>query len=89
MKKHETLSLNCGQILTFICFSTLHIYISALLLYGMDLLFQWHLGMFTEKYLPTLRGFESHYGYYQGCEDYFDHTYEANPVRNCDVTLFA
>ncbi|XP_053408550.1 arylsulfatase B-like isoform X4 [Mercenaria mercenaria] len=40
---------------------------------------KWHLGMFAEQYLPTLRGFESHYGYYQGCEDYFDHTYEANP----------
>ena len=44
------------------------------------LLFQWHLGMFAEQYLPTFRGFESHYGYYQGCEDYFDHTYEAEPV---------
>ncbi|KAK3607928.1 hypothetical protein CHS0354_006522 [Potamilus streckersoni] len=39
---------------------------------------KWHLGMFAEQYLPTLRGFESHYGYYQGCEDYFDHTYEAD-----------
>jgi len=46
----------------------------------MLIFFQWHLGMFAEQYLPTFRGFESHYGYYQGCEDYFDHTYEAEPV---------
>ncbi|KAH3710077.1 hypothetical protein DPMN_069543 [Dreissena polymorpha] len=35
--------------------------------------------MFADQYLPTLRGFESHYGYYQGCKDYFDHTYAAEP----------
>lgn len=40
---------------------------------------KWHLGMFADRYLPTYRGFESHYGYYQGCEDYYDHTYEADP----------
>lgn len=45
-------------------------------------LFQWHLGMFAKEYTPLYRGFESHFGYYQGCEDYYDHTYEANPVRN-------
>ena len=44
--------------------------------------FQWHLGMFANQYLPTFRGFESHYGYYQGCEDFYDHTYEADLVRS-------
>nr|KAG5705663.1 hypothetical protein BaRGS_026602 [Batillaria attramentaria] len=40
---------------------------------------KWHLGMFANEYTPLYRGFESHFGYYQGCEDYYDHTYEAIP----------
>ncbi|XP_012939276.1 arylsulfatase I [Aplysia californica] len=39
---------------------------------------KWHLGMFQWEYTPLYRGFESHIGYYQGCEDYYEHTYEAN-----------
>jgi len=35
---------------------------------------QWHLGFFSEDYTPTRRGFDSHYGYYTGKEDYLDHT---------------
>ncbi|KAL4228922.1 hypothetical protein ACF0H5_011963 [Mactra antiquata] len=46
--------------------------------YRTHMIGKWHLGMFAEEYLPTFRGFESHYGYYQGAEGYFDHTYEAN-----------
>jgi len=38
---------------------------------------QWHLGFFAEDYTPNRRGFDSFYGYYTGCEDYFDHTYAA------------
>jgi len=36
---------------------------------------KWHLGYFDEKYVPTNRGYDTHFGYYQGCGDYFDHTY--------------
>ena len=36
--------------------------------------------MFAEEYTPTRRGFDNHYGYYQGAEGYFDHTYEASEV---------
>lgn len=42
--------------------------------------FQWHLGFHKREFTPLYRGFESHYGYYLGCGDYYDHTSEANEV---------
>ena len=35
---------------------------------------KWHLGYFKWDYTPTFRGFDSFLGYYEGAEDYFDHT---------------
>ncbi|OQV18327.1 Arylsulfatase B [Hypsibius exemplaris] len=35
---------------------------------------KWHLGFFSENYLPTNRGFDSHFGYWLGHSDYFDHS---------------
>jgi len=35
---------------------------------------KWHLGHFKRVYTPLLRGFDSHYGYWTGHQDYFDHT---------------
>lgn len=34
---------------------------------------KWHLGNFHELYTPTFRGFDSHYGYWLGNEDYYSH----------------
>ncbi|KAI8767903.1 arylsulfatase J [Biomphalaria glabrata] len=34
---------------------------------------KWHLGFCKEDYLPGKRGFDSHYGYYLGRGDHFDH----------------
>ncbi|KAL1438993.1 hypothetical protein MTO96_047469 [Rhipicephalus appendiculatus] len=35
---------------------------------------QWHLGYVQDEYTPTYRGFDSFYGYYNGEEDYYNHT---------------
>ncbi|CAH3139988.1 unnamed protein product [Pocillopora meandrina] len=35
---------------------------------------KWHLGFFEKEYTPTYRGFESFYGFWNGKEDFWDHT---------------
>ncbi|KAF2354381.1 Sulfatase N-terminal [Trinorchestia longiramus] len=35
---------------------------------------KWHLGFHHKEYTPTYRGFQSHYGYWSGRVDYYDHT---------------
>ncbi|KAK3932621.1 Arylsulfatase J [Frankliniella fusca] len=38
---------------------------------------KWHLGYHRREYTPTRRGFLSHFGYWNGFQDYFDHTVKA------------
>ncbi|XP_076252531.1 arylsulfatase B-like [Rhynchophorus ferrugineus] len=38
---------------------------------------KWHLGFCKKEYTPTYRGFDSHYGYWQGFHDYYEHTIHA------------
>ena len=45
---------------------------------------QWHLGQKSPAYLPSHRGYDRYYGYYQGVMDYWTHSATAaagDPVR--------
>eukprot|EP01006_Ploeotia_vitrea_P066649 TRINITY_DN95420_c0_g1_i1.p1 TRINITY_DN95420_c0_g1~~TRINITY_DN95420_c0_g1_i1.p1 ORF type:complete len:540 (-),score=46.26 TRINITY_DN95420_c0_g1_i1:14-1465(-) len=41
---------------------------------------KWHLGFYEEKYTPERRGFATHFGYYTGNEEYWNHT---SPCWHC------
>ena len=42
--------------------------------YRTALVGKWHAGFYTNAMLPTSRGFDHHYGYYTGDENYYNHS---------------
>jgi len=42
--------------------------------YATHVVGKWHLGFCKEDYLPTSRGFDHHYGFWVGSQDYYNHT---------------
>jgi arylsulfatase A-like enzyme len=48
---------------------------------------KWHLGFFKKAYTPTARGFSSHFGFWNGYQDYYTHTVQASflPYEGYDM----
>ena len=42
--------------------------------YSTHLVGKWHLGFYKWPYVPTKRGFDTAYGFWDGAEDHFDHS---------------
>lgn len=42
---------------------------------------KWHMGFFKREYTPIYRGFKSHYGFWNGYQDYYNHMVQASFIN--------
>ncbi|XP_014470860.1 PREDICTED: arylsulfatase B-like [Dinoponera quadriceps] len=49
--------------------------------YSTNIVGKWHLGFYKHEYTPLYRGFDTHFGYWNGLQDYYSHEV-IEPVTN-------
>lgn len=55
--------------------------------YDTHMVGKWHLGDYEKEFLPQFRGFNSYFGYLNGAEDYYAHSFCNEKISACGVDM--